>query len=90
MQIALESIQRKNELVSSLMLPKSVNPFIGIQEVTRFPSINNYLSGFSLKSLDSLSANLESFNSLRNSIPKSLFDYEVGFSRNYSDIYKQL
>lgn len=43
MQIALESIQRKNELVSSLMLPKSVNPFIGIQEATRFPSINDYL-----------------------------------------------
>lgn len=90
MQIALESIQRKNELISSLMLPKSVNPFIGIQESTSFPSLNDYFSGFSLKSLDSLSANLESFNSLRNSIPKSLFDYEVGFSRNYSDIYKQL
>lgn len=48
MQIALESIQRKNELFSSLMLPKSVNPFIGIQEATNFPSLNNYLSGVSL------------------------------------------
>ncbi len=90
MQIALESIQLKNELLSSLMLPKSVNPFIGIQDTIRIPSIDNYLSGFSLKSFDNLSANFESFNSLRNSIPKSLFDYEVGFSRNYSDIYKQL
>lgn len=90
MQIALESIQRKNELLSSLMLPKSVNPFIGIQDTIRIPSIDNYLSGFSLKSFDNLSANFESFNSLRNSMPKNLFDYEVGFSRNYSDIYKQL
>ena len=90
MQIALESIQRKNELLSSLMLPKSVNPFIGMQDAVRIPSINNYFSAFTLKTLDSLSANLDAFNSLRNSIPKSLFNYEVGFSRNYSNIYRQL
>lgn len=89
-QIAMESIQRKNNLLSSLMLPKSVNPFLGIADGVKLPSLNNYFSNQSLRSLDCLSNNLDTFNSLRNSIPKSLFEYEVGFARNYSDIYGSL
>lgn len=89
-QIAMESIQRKNELLSSMLLPKSVNPFLGIADAVKFPSLNNYFSNQSLRSLDCLSNNLDTFNSLRNSIPKSLFEYEVGFARNYSDIYGSL
>lgn len=90
MQIAMESIQRQNELLSSLMLPKSVNPFIGIQNAVKIPTFNNYLYAQSLKSLDCLSSNISAFNLLRNSIPKNLFNYEIGFARNYSDIYRSL
>ena len=90
MQIALESIQHKNDYISSLMLPKSVNPFIGIHDAVKFPTISNITSGSILKSFDSLSRNIETFNSVRNSLPKSLFDYEVGFARNYSEIYSSL
>lgn len=89
-QLAMESLQRKNNLISSLMLPKSVNPFIGIQDAVKIPSFNNYRSISALKSLDSLSNNIESFNLLRNSLPKSLFDYEEGFARKYSDVYSSL
>ena len=90
MQIVLESIQHKNDYISSLMLPKSVNPFIGIQDAVKIPTFSNIIPDSILKSLDNLSNNIESFNLLRNSLPKSLFDYEEGFARKYSDIYSSL
>ena len=89
MQIALESIQYQNNLMSSLVLPTSVNPFIGMQDLIRLPPVAP-LPESTLKTLDCLSSNIDSFNLLRNSLPKSLFDYEVGFARNYSDIYSSL
>lgn len=89
MQIALESLQYQNNLMSSLVLPTSVNPFIGIQDFIRLPPVAP-LPESTLKTLDCLSSNIDSFNLLRNSLPKSLFDYEVGFARNYSDIYSSL
>lgn len=89
-QLAMESMQRKNNLLSSLMLPKSVNPFIGIQDSVKLSTFSNIIPDSILKSLDNLSSNIESFNLLRNSLPKSLFDYEEGFARKYSDIYSSL